>query len=201
MSTTRRSLLAGLGATAGSACLPTLANAAAAYGQQAYAQPRDPGYTMEEIVGTGHQFFGTMAKGLAETVEYMFQRSGRPNGYILGQEGSGAFIAGLRYGEGTLTTKNVGNHKVYWQGPSIGWDMGGNGDRTMILVYNLPSVDAMYRHYAGVNGSAYLVAGLEVSVYANQPATVAPIRTGIGARLGVNVGYLKFTRQPTWNPF
>lgn len=195
MKISRRSLLTGLGATAGSACLPGLADAAA------YGQPADGSYTSNEIVEAGHQFFGAVSQGLAQTMEHMFQRYGRPNGYILGEEGGGAIVAGLRYGEGRLFTKNVGTHKVYWQGPSIGWDFGANGDRTMILVYNLPSVDAVYRHYGGLNGSAYLVAGVGVSVYSHYPITVAPIRTGVGARLGVNAGYLKFTRRPTWNPF
>lgn len=195
MTTTRRSLLAGLGATAGLGALPAAAKAAA------YGQPGASQFTMDEIVNAGHGFFGSMSRGLAQSVEYLFQRSGRPNGYILGEEGGGAFIAGLRYGEGQLHTKNVGSHRVYWQGPSVGWDLGANGDRTMILVYHLPSVDQMYRHYAGLNGSAYLVAGLGVSLYSNETTMVAPIRTGVGARLGINVGYLKFTRQPTWNPF
>ena len=194
MSISRRTLMLGAAAAAGQASLSSLARAA-------YAQPNDGTYTADEIISEGHQFFGSAAQGLAQTVERMFQNSGRPNGYVLGQEGGGALIAGLRYGEGTLRTKNAGEHKVYWQGPSIGWDFGGNGDRTMILVYNLPSVDSVYRYYAGVNGSAYLIAGLGVSVYAHDPVTVAPIRTGLGARLGVNIGYLKFTRAPTWNPF
>ena len=125
----------------------------------------------------------------------------RPNGYILGEEGSGAIVAGLRYGEGTLYTKNAGMHRVYWQGPSIGWDFGGEGSRTMTLVYNLPSVPELYKYYGGVNGSAYMIAGLGVSFFANNNVILAPIRSGVGARLGANVGYLKLTAHPTWNPF
>jgi hypothetical protein len=108
---------------------------------------------------------------------------------------------GLRYGEGTLYTKNAGLHQSYWQGPSMGWDFGGEGARTMMLVYNLRNVSDMYRYYGGVNGSAYVVGGFGVSFFANSPVMVAPIQSGVGARLGVNAGYLKFTRRPTWNPF
>jgi hypothetical protein len=99
-----------------------------------------------------------------------------------------------------------GDRRIYWQGPSMGWDIGGDGNRTMMLVYNLPSAEAIHRRYGGVNGSAYLVGGLSMTVLANsddgnRTIYVVPIRTGVGARLGINVGYLKFTAQPTWNPF
>ena len=139
-------------------------------------------------------------------MEKAVSRYGLPNGYIIGQEGSGAIIGGLRYGDGVLYTKIEGRQQVYWQGPSIGWDLGGDGNRTMMLVYDLPNSLAIYRRYAGVNGSAYLVGGLGMTVLANtqipdRTVTVVPIRSGVGARLGVNVGYLKFTPQPTWNPF
>lgn len=158
-------------------------------------------FSAQEIVDSGHVFFGTMAQGMAQVIENLTARYGQPNGYILGEEASAAFFGGLRYGEGVLYTRNAGNHQVYWQGPSIGFDMGGDGTRTMILVYNLPSVDAMYQRYPGVSGSAFLVGGLSASAAQNQNVVVAPIRAGIGARLGINVGYLKFTPQPTWNPF
>ncbi len=158
-------------------------------------------YTVDEIVTAGHHFFGGVSTGLAKIVERAVSKYGLPNGYILGQEGSGAFFAGARYGEGTLYTKNAGELPVFWQGPSIGWDFGGDGSRTMMLVYNLPSTDAMYRRFAGVNGSAYVVAGVGMTVLARQNQYVVPIVSGVGARIGVNVGYLKFTRSPTWNPF
>jgi hypothetical protein len=128
-------------------------------------------------------------------------RWGEPNGYILGQEGSGAFVGGLRYGEGTLFTRNAGQRRIFWQGPSLGFDFGGDGARTMMLVYKLPSVDALYRRFAGVAGSAYLVGGFGVSAATADEILVVPIRSGLGARLGVNLGYLKFTQEPTWNPF
>ena len=159
-------------------------------------------YSANEIVAAGHNFFGTVTGGLASAVESAVSKYGLPNGYILGQEGSGAFVAGARYGEGDLFTKNMGTHKAFWQGPSIGWDFGGDGNRTMMLVYNLPSVDYLYRRWVGVNGSAYLVGGFGVTVLSlDQKYYIVPIRSGVGARLGVNIGYLKFTRQATWNPF
>ncbi|MGB3877318.1 DUF1134 domain-containing protein [Shinella zoogloeoides] len=158
-------------------------------------------YTMQEIVDTGHSFFGETSGGLAKLVERAFESYGLPNGYILGQEGSGAFVAGLTYGEGTLNTKNAGQHSVFWQGPSLGLDWGGQGSRTMMLVYNLPNVDSLYDRFGGVSGSAYIIAGLGMQVNVNRDIVLVPIRTGVGARLGINAGYLKLTRQPTWNPF
>ncbi|WP_075291347.1 DUF1134 domain-containing protein [Pararhizobium arenae] len=158
-------------------------------------------YSMQEIVDAGHGFFGSTSGGLAKVVERAFQNYGLPNGYILGQEGSGAFIAGLTYGEGDLYTKNAGQHDVFWQGPSLGLDWGGQGSRTMMLVYNLPSVPSLYKRFGGVSGSAYVVAGFGMTVVTDDNIVIVPIRTGVGARLGINVGYLKLTQQPTWNPF
>lgn len=165
------------------------------------AHAQEEGYTMDEIVDTGGEFFGATTGGLATLVERIFSTYGLPNGYVLGQEGSGALIGGLTYGEGTLYTKNAGDHSVYWQGPSLGWDFGGQGSRVMVLVYNLDNVNEIYRRYAGVSGSAYVVAGLGFNVMKNGQVLVVPIRTGVGARLGVNLGYLKLTPRPTWNPF
>ncbi|WP_062207984.1 DUF1134 domain-containing protein [Aureimonas sp. AU12] len=167
----------------------------------ASAQEQASGYTMDEIVTEGHRFFGSTAGGLATVIEKAFQQKGLPNGYILGEEGSGAFIGGLRFGEGTLFTKNAGEHRIYWQGPSIGFDAGGDGARTMMLVYNLPSVEGVYGRYIGVTGSAYLVGGLGMTFLQRDSITLVPIKTGLGARLGVNVGYLKLTPSATWNPF
>ena len=158
-------------------------------------------FTAQEIVDSGHQFFGATSGGLGSLIETIFASYGMPNGYILGEEGSGALVGGLTYGEGTLYTKNVGDHRVYWQGPSLGWDFGGQGSRTMILVYELDSVSSLYRRYAGVAGSAYVIAGLGFTVLKNGNTLLGPVRTGVGARLGVNIGYLKLTSSPTWNPF
>lgn len=165
------------------------------------ARAQNNGYTMDEIIDAGNQFFGATTGGLATAVEHVFSQYGLPNGYVLGQEGSGAIVAGLTYGEGTLYTKNAGDHPTYWQGPSVGWDFGGEGSRVMILVYNLDNVNQLYRRFAGVAGSAYLVAGVGFNVLKNANVLVVPIHTGVGARLGVNIGYLKFTSRPTWNPF
>ena len=172
--------------------------------QRDYAPPPvydDNSYSSEEIVGAGHNFFGSVSKGLANVVEHAFQKQGRPNGYILGEEAGGAFVAGLRYGEGTLHTKNAGTHRIYWQGPSFGYDFGAEGSKTLILVYNLRHVDQLYNRFAGVDGSAYLVGGIGVTFQTYDDVVLAPIRSGVGLRLGANVGYLKYTRTPTWNPF
>jgi hypothetical protein len=163
--------------------------------------PPHEGYSQNEIIGAGHRFFGAVSEGLANVVEYAFQQQGRPNGYILGEDAGGAFVAGLRYGEGTLYTKDAGVHKVYWQGPSVGYDFGGEGSKAMILVYNLRDPMQIYERYAGVQGSAYIVGGVGIQFQTHGSVTLAPIRSGIGLRLGANVGYLKYTREPTWNPF
>jgi hypothetical protein len=158
-------------------------------------------FRSEEVVDNGHRFFGSISRGLAEAIEKATQQWGRPNGYILGQEASGAFIGGLRYGEGTMYTRNAGDLKVFWQGPSLGIDAGADGDRTMMLVYNLPATQAIFQRFGGVNGSAYVIGGFGVTALARDEIVVVPIRSGVGARLGVNVGYLKFTPDSTWNPF
>ena len=158
-------------------------------------------YSSNEILDAGHRLFGGVSRGLASVVEKAFSTWGQPNGYILGQEGGGAFIGGLRYGEGVLYTKNAGDLRVYWQGPTLGWDVGGEGARTMMLVYNLPSTRAVYQRFAGVDGSAYLVGGVGMTALTASHIVVVPIRSGVGLRLGANVGYLKFTPEATWNPF
>jgi hypothetical protein len=158
-------------------------------------------FSPNELIDAGHNFFGVVSRGLAQIIERAGSQWGLPNGYILGQEGGGAFVAGLRYGEGTLYTKNAGDLKVYWQGPSLGWDAGGEGARAMMLVYNLPATEAVYQRFGGVDGSAYLVGGLGMTVLTANNIVLVPIRSGVGVRLGANIGYLKFTREPTWNPF
>lgn len=159
------------------------------------------GFSAEEIKSAGHRFFGKVSSGFASAVEYTFQRSGRPNGYITGEEAGGAFVAGLRYGEGTLHTRGGGQYHVFWQGPSVGYDFGAEGSKTMVLVYNLQDPGQIYNKFAGIDGSAYLVGGVGVTYLARDDVVLAPIRSGVGLRLGANVGYLKYTRQPTWNPF
>jgi len=184
---------------------------AGALPSQASAQTMQPAYATNpgrpdsfdsnELVDSGHQFFGSASRGLALTLQEAVRRWGEPNGYILGQETSGAIIGGLRYGEGKLFTRNAGERKIFWQGPSVGFDFGGEGARTMMLVYNMPFTDALYKRFVGVDGSAYFIGGFGMTALAADQMIVVPIRTGVGARLGVNMGYLKFTSEPTWNPF
>jgi hypothetical protein len=158
-------------------------------------------YSSNEVIDAGHRFFGTISRGLAQIVEKAGSQWGLPNGYVLGQEAGGAVVAGLRYGEGILYTKNAGDLRVYWQGPSLGFDFGGDGARTMMLVYNLPATDAVYQRFIGIDGSAYFVGGLGMTALTFNNIVVVPIRSGVGLRLGANVGYLKFTPTATWNPF
>jgi hypothetical protein len=137
---------------------------------------------------------------LGSAVEYAFKSEGRPNGYILGEDAGGAFVVGLRYGEGRLFTKDAGDHKVYWQGPSLGYDAGAEGSKTMVLVYNLHDPSEIYNRFGGAEGSAYLVGGVSVQFQTYGDVKLGIIRSGVGVRLGASVGYLKYTRTPTWNP-
>ena len=163
--------------------------------------PRQGTFTPGELVREGHHFFGTVSRGLAQIVETAVSRWGQPNGYVLGQEGSGAFVVGLRYGDGKLYTKNAGDRRVFWEGPSVGFDTGGEGARTMMLVYYLPATQAIYQRFASIDDSAYFIGGFGMTALASGNIVVVPIRSGVGLRLGANIGYLKFTPQPTWNPF
>ena len=176
----------------------------AAFPFPSVAQSNRPGqstFSTRELVQSGHNFFGSVSRGLALTLEEATRRWGQPNGYILGQEASGAIVGGLRYGEGVLYTRNAGDRKVFWQGPSIGFDFGGDGDRTMMLVYKLQRVGDMYQRFAGIDGSAYVIGGFGMTALTANNIVLVPIRAGVGARLGVNIGYLKFTSKSTWNPF
>ena len=164
-------------------------------------QPRANQYSSNELIDAGHHFFGDISRGLASIVEKAVSQWGLPNGYILGEEASGAFIGGLRYGEGRLYTKNAGDLRVFWQGPSLGFDAGADGARTMMLVYKLPRTEAIFDRFGGIAGSAYFVGGLGMTALTGNDIVVVPIRSGLGLRLGANLGYLKFTERPTWNPF
>jgi hypothetical protein len=167
----------------------------------ANSPPPSGQYSSVEVVDAGHRFFGSVSRGLAQIVERAGSQWGLPNGYVLGQEAGGAVVAGLRYGEGVLYTKNAGDLRVFWQGPSVGFDFGGEGARTMMLIYSLPATEAIYQRFAGIDGSAYFVGGLGMTALTANNIVVVPIRTGVGLRLGANVGYLKFTPSATWNPF
>ena len=159
-------------------------------------------FSPDELVRSGHHFFGNVSRGLARGIEEATRRWGEPNGYILGQEASGAFIGGLTYGEGRIYTRRAGRgQRIFWQGPSLGFDVGGDGSRNMMLVYNLRSVPDMYRRFLEVEGAAFVFAGFGITAAQADDMVVVPIRSGVGLRLGLSLGYLKFTDAPTWNPF
>lgn len=181
--------------------LGTCLTSAAAQGPGQGPGNRPQTFSSNELVDTGHRFFGTVSRDLALLVEKATSSWGQPNGYILGEEASGAVTVGLRYGEGVLYTRNAGDMKVFWQGPSLGFDLGGDGARTMMLVYNLRDVNNVYSRFAGISGSAYMVGGLGMTALTADGIVVVPIRSGVGFRLGANIGYLKFTPKATWNPF
>lgn len=162
----------------------------------------DDGYSVDEIREATRGFFGTVSTSLASVIEHAFKTSGRPTAYVLGSEGGGAFLAGLRFGKGTLYMRNQsGTRPVYWHGPSVGTDFGASGSRTMFLIYSLREPDALYRSFTGVDGSAYFVGGVGVTLLKGGEVVMAPIRSGIGFRVGASLGYVRFTDRPTWNPF
>jgi hypothetical protein len=171
---------------------------------EAPTQPGQVGpetYSKDETIQAAQKFFGGTSEGLAKAIEKAFGDNGRPNAYIVGNEGSGALFVGLRYGEGTLYYKGGGSMKVYWQGPSIGWDFGGNASKVFTLVYNLRWTKDLFQRFPGVDGSLYLVAGVGLNYQRAADITLAPIRTGVGLRAGANVGYLSYTQKSTWIPF
>jgi hypothetical protein len=176
----------------------TLAGSASA----APAAERDATYTADEIIQKGAEFFGVTTETMAKAVERVFAKYGRPNAYIAGSEGSGAVVVGLRYGEGNLFMKrNSAPEKVYWQGPTVGFDYGANASKVFTLVYNLPGPAAIYDRFPGIEGSAYFVAGIGVNYEQSGKITLAPLRTGVGLRAGVNVGYLSYSKERSINPF
>jgi len=158
-------------------------------------------FTQDETLKAASDFFGGTSQGLAKAIEKAFGENGQPTAYITGNEGSGAFIVGLRYGEGQLYYKGGGSMKVFWQGPSVGWDFGGNASKVFTLIYNLHWTRDLFQKFPGVDGSLYLVAGVGLNYQRAGDITLAPIRTGVGLRAGANVGYLTYTREKSWNPF
>jgi len=179
-----------------------LAQGAEAPAERAEAAAADEStYDKNAILRDAEGYFGKGAKGLAEVIEKVFKDHGRPNGYIVGEETSGAIGFGLRYGYGTLKMKYGAERKVYWQGPSIGLDVGANASKAFVLVYNLPSANTIFQRFPGVDGSLYLVAGIGVTYVRSENIVLAPIRVGVGWRAGASVGYMHFTRQKSWNPF
>jgi hypothetical protein len=158
-------------------------------------------YKQETILKEAEDFFGKGAKGLADVIAKVFKDQGRPNGYIKGEEISGAIGVGVRYGNGTLVLKNGPTRKVYWQSPSIGFDIGANAVKVFTLVYNLHNVDNIFQRFPGVTGSLYFVAGVGVTYQRSDNIVLAPIRFGVGWRQGISIGYMDFTREKSWNPF
>lgn len=158
-------------------------------------------YTIDEIKDASKGFFGTISTGLASVIEHAFSKLGRPNAYVLGSEGGGAFIAGVRYGSGTLYTRGGRTREVFWHGPSIGYDFGASGAKTLFLVYNLRDELDIFAGFSGVEGSAFLVGGVGMTILTDSKVVMAPIRSGVGLRLGASIGYVRFTPRATWNPF
>jgi hypothetical protein len=163
--------------------------------------PASTTFTTNEISRAGKGFFGSLSADLASIIRYSFRNYGKPNGYILGTEGGGAFLAGLSFGKGKLVTKTSKPMKVFWQNPTVGYDLGAQGGRVMFLVYNLREPSQLFRRYLGVGGSAYVVGGAGLTFHKRGKVVLAPIRTGVGLRVGANIGYLKFTPKPSINPF
>lgn len=158
-------------------------------------------FSAGQLMQAGETFFGQVSGNIATVIQEAVSRFGLPNGYILGTTAGGALIAGLRYGQGTLYTQNQGTLPVYWQGPSLGFDLGADVSQTMMLVYNLPSITSIYQRFYGVGGSAYVVGGVGMTVLTGNGMTLVPIISGVGARLGISLGYLRFNPEPTRNPF
>jgi hypothetical protein len=161
----------------------------------------EDGYSIDEIMAASAGFFGKVSANLGAVIEYLFQKSGRPTGYVLGTEGGGALLAGVRYGSGTLYLRSGGSQKIFWHGPSLGTDVGADGSKTLFLIYRLGSPEQMYASFTGIDGSAYLVGGVGATFVTNGNVIMAPIRSGMGLRLGANIGYIRFTPKATWNPF
>ncbi len=164
------------------------------------AQDDKDTYDEPTITEEAKAFFGEATEGLAKVIEKAFKEQGRPNGYIKGDELSAAITVGLRYGKGELKMKNGETAKVYWQGPSVGFDLGFNASKVFVLVYRLPSKDAIYQRFPGVDGSLYYVAGAGMNYQQRQDIVLAPIRIGVGWRAGASVGYMHYTRERTYNP-
>jgi hypothetical protein len=167
----------------------------------AAAAPEGEGYTIEEIRDASAGLFGQVSASLGAVIEHLFAKSGRPAGYVLGTEGGGAFLAGVRYGKGTLYMRRGGTQQIFWHGPSLGFDVGGEGSKTLFLIYKLHAPEQLYANFTGIDGSAYLVGGVGATLMTNGTLVMAPIRSGIGLRLGANIGYIRFSPKATWNPF
>ncbi len=176
------------------------AGVSAATAQEATEENTETTYTEGEILAKAKGFFGATTKGLAKAIEKVFEDQGQPNAYITGEEVSGAIGIGVRYGEGKLNRKTGEGRTVYWQGPTIGFDLGADASKMFILVYRLPDVDSLFQRFPAIDGSFYFIAGLGVNYQQSGEIVLAPIRTGVGLRAGVNIGYMHYTRKFSWIP-
>ena len=165
------------------------------------AIPTEDTYQQDDLIGAAEGVFGRSAQGLGKLIEDILKKQGRPNGYIVGREGGGALVVGLRYGSGTLNHKVEGQKTVYWTGPSIGPDVGANGGSTFVLVYNLYDTEDIYKRYPAGEGVVYLGGGFNASYLRRGDVVLIPIRVGAGIRLGANVGYMRFSKKQRWLPF
>ena len=158
-------------------------------------------YGEDDLIGAAEGVFGKGAEGLAKLIEDLLKKQGQPNAYIVGREAGGAFIVGARYGSGTLHHKVEGTQQVYWTGPSIGFDAGANASNTFVLVYNLYDSQDLFERFPAGEGQAYFVGGLHASYLRRGDVVLIPIRVGAGLRLGVNAGYMRFSKKQRWSPF
>lgn len=163
--------------------------------------PKPGTYKQDDLIGAAEGVFGKGAKGLAQMIQDLLKKQGEPNGYIVGREGGGALVVGLRYGSGTLHHKVEGQKPVYWTGPSIGFDAGANAGSTFVLVYNLYNTEDIYKRFPAGEGQAYLLGGFNASYLRRGDVVLIPIRMGAGLRLGINAGYMKFSKKQKWLPF
>lgn len=189
------------GAVAEASAAGTLPDGAAATNPDITVDAAPRTYQRDDVIGAAEGVFGRGAEGLARIIEDILRDQGEPNGYIVGRELGGSFIFGLRYGSGTLHHRVEGEMPTYWTGPSAGFDFGANTASTFVLVYNLHDTDDLYRRFPAGEGAAYLVGGFNASYMRRGDVVLIPIRLGVGARVGVNVGYMKFSRQQRWLPF
>jgi hypothetical protein len=158
-------------------------------------------YTIDEINAAARGGLGSWSASVGGVIEHAFSHYGRPTAYVIGEEGGGAFIAGVRYGKGKLYMKGKPVGTVYWHGPSVGYDFGAAGSETLFLIYGMREAGHLYRGFSGIDGAAYFIGGAGITFLSNEEIIMAPIRTGYGFRLGASVGYIRFASRPTWNPF
>lgn len=199
-----RTTLLTVAALSMAACSTTASNSNPYANQQQHTKSVQNGgttYTDRELTEAISTHLGVTAESAATAIEKLFKDRGRPVGYITGEEGGGALVVGVRYGKGTLWMKNGQTAKVYWQGPTVGFDAGADASKVFTLVYDLESPEFLYRRFPGVDGSAYFIGGMAVNYQRANGVTLAPIRTGVGLRLGAKVGYTSYTKKRNYLPF